>query len=327
MDAIFIGSEAQLLRYSSGEERDGTLEIITSPFLDEDLEYLEEIDFDVIIADFEEVKGREEVIHTIKKSKDSSPLILTTGDITVKNDQSFRSNEMFKEILMTAEKIIEKDESSREDREEMLKSILRHDLMNKIRLMKGTIQILKCDHDLPEDVEQRLQAMEKRIDNCVELVKSVSAHLDTVKEEARAIDPISSLDDVLASFEDVLEEEGFEVSVEIQDSCSVMGGRLLKEIYSNIIENILKHSCGERINISSERVEDGLLISIEDDGVGVPKDLRGKIFEKGFTTKEEGCTGLGLYLVKEIMDIYSGEVKLGESDSGGARFELYFERV
>ncbi|MFP4001281.1 MAG: sensor histidine kinase [Thermoplasmata archaeon] len=331
MDVIFLGDEAHTIRYPGSEEGDGTIEFIT-PSLSDDLDEVVDDDFDVMIVELDGFKTEDRAIDILTKEKEGSPLIFfiskeNTGDTSGEADHSLKEDETLKETLVIAKKIIDDGENSQEERKEMLKSLLRHDLMNKIRLMKGSLQILRSEHDLPEDAEKRLQAIEKRIDHSVELIESISNHWDNISEKVKAVDPISSLEEVLASMEDCLEEEGFDVTLEIKGDNTVMGGPLLKEAYSNIIENAVKHSGGEKIRISIRQTDDGVIVSIEDDGKGIEEDKQKMVFEKGFTMNGEESTGLGLYLVEKVMESYEGRVKLKDSELGGARFDLQLRKV
>jgi PAS domain S-box-containing protein len=60
---------------------------------------------------------------------------------------------------------------------------------------------------------------------------------------------------------------------------------------------------------------------IEDDGAGIPPDERDDVFEHGYTTDDSG-TGLGLSICKDIVDAHGWSIRVTESDSGGARFEV-----
>ncbi|MDH5411779.1 MAG: ATP-binding protein, partial [Alphaproteobacteria bacterium] len=71
------------------------------------------------------------------------------------------------------------------------------------------------------------------------------------------------------------------------------------------------------------RLANGRLeITVSDNGMGIPEDLREKIFEPLFSTKNFGV-GLGLPTVKQIMKQHGGGVEVGEGLSGGAKFALW----
>jgi signal transduction histidine kinase len=68
---------------------------------------------------------------------------------------------------------------------------------------------------------------------------------------------------------------------------------------------------------------EAVLVEIEDDGPGVPEEIRARVFEPFFTTRASG-TGLGLAVVRRIMEFHGGEVSLRGTPGGGATFVLRF---
>ena len=67
--------------------------------------------------------------------------------------------------------------------------------------------------------------------------------------------------------------------------------------------------------------DDPLGIYLADDGPGIPPEERDKVFESGYSTNEDG-TGFGLTIVSQIAEAHGWDVRVAESESGGARFEL-----
>ncbi len=111
----------------------------------------------------------------------------------------------------------------------------------------------------------------------------------------------------------------------------VMANKLLRDVFSNLVGNAIKHSKGNGINIdlklenASENGKNYYKVSVEDNGPGVPDDIKDKVFnrlQRG-QTKTRGL-GLGLYLVKSLVDSYHGKVWVEDRVEGdhtkGSRF-------
>lgn len=97
----------------------------------------------------------------------------------------------------------------------------------------------------------------------------------------------------------------------------------LERVVINLVENGVQAAEGGNVRISCEEVDGKVLLRVEDDGHGVPTDLRKKIFEPFFTTKAVGeGTGLGLAVVHGLTEEQGGRVDVGESVLGGAKFEI-----
>ena len=109
-------------------------------------------------------------------------------------------------------------------------------------------------------------------------------------------------------------------------SAKVKGGELLPEVFSNLISNSIKHSYGDKILVSVEENDGEVICTVEDDGDGIPQEKKEEIFEKGYTTVNSS-SGLGLYLVKDIVEHYGGCVEVKESELGGARFDVHLQKV
>ena len=117
---------------------------------------------------------------------------------------------------------------------------------------------------------------------------------------------------------DIAGDKAAEVRVERQD---------LDELLGNLFENAAKYG-GGRVFVTVEAAAAGVVaVLIEDDGPGIPSDLRAELFTRGTrldTTGKPG-TGLGLAIVRDVAEIYGGRVLLEESeDLGGllVRLEL-----
>lgn len=102
----------------------------------------------------------------------------------------------------------------------------------------------------------------------------------------------------------------------------------IESIIVNLLTNsfeALKGMTGSRIIKISTHFDDDYKIVVEDSGLGVPEELREWIFIPLNTTKDDEGVGLGLTIVKDVVDSYSGEIKVDTSDVlGGARFVVKF---
>ena len=67
----------------------------------------------------------------------------------------------------------------------------------------------------------------------------------------------------------------------------------------------------------------GLVVAIADHGPGIPAELRQRVFEPYFTTKNDG-TGLGLALVRVTLEAHRGSISVGDTPGGGATFAIVF---
>jgi len=96
--------------------------------------------------------------------------------------------------------------------------------------------------------------------------------------------------------------------------------RRLEEAIGNLLRNAI-HAADGLVRISWDRRDSAVVLAVEDDGPGVEDDLRLRVFEPFFTTKESGeGSGLGLAVVRGVVDEHGGKASAERSVLGGARF-------
>lgn len=101
-----------------------------------------------------------------------------------------------------------------------------------------------------------------------------------------------------------------------------------EQAIGNLLSNALQATTAGRVRASWSRIDDEVALTIEDDGSGIPEEIRNRVFEPFFTTKKAGeGTGLGLSLVYRIVEEHGGRVELGDSDMGGALFRIILPEV
>ena len=118
-------------------------------------------------------------------------------------------------------------------------------------------------------------------------------------------------------------DKGLAIEVEVDANAIFRGERGdFDELIGNLLENAAKW-CKSRINVKVTRNDDGLQITVDDDGPGLPPEHRAKALERGKRLDESAPgTGLGLSIVTELADIYGGRLHLEDSPIGGLRARL-----
>lgn len=214
-----------------------------------------------------------------------------------------------------------------EEREEFLHSLLRHDVRNKAQIVEGYIELLK-DTDLTEEQEELVDKARDSSAKEMEIIEKVRALREVEKEEGGKIDISPIVRDAVEETEDEASKAGMDIELDCPEfKCKVRGKSLLKELFTNLIGNSIKHSGGSKIRIICRELEDEIVFSIEDDGEGIPEDIEDRIFERGFKSGENAGSGLGLYLVNEIAESYGGRIEVEDSKLGGARFDVHLQKA
>ncbi len=215
-----------------------------------------------------------------------------------------------------------------ERREEFLHSLLRHDVRNKAQNTQGYLQLLR-KNELSRKQEELIDKAEMEIQGGIEIIEKVRTLRNVEEEmEIEEISLYNFVEDIAKENEVEASEKEMELELDLPDSESkVHGGPLLEELFSNLIGNSVQHSEGSKIRISGKELDGECVVTLEDNGQGIPDDIEEEVFEKGLEGGETGGTGLGLYLVKEIAENYGGSVEVKDSDLGGARFDIHLQKA
>lgn len=212
------------------------------------------------------------------------------------------------------------------EKERFLLTLLRHDLRNKTQIIRGYLDMLKSADFIKEKREEILNKTLNSVVESQELIDKVGLIKDINKEKERSVDLDLAVSSAIDSYRSLLDERNIEIKKSIADY-RVNGGPMLEEVFKNIIENCIKHSGCSKIRISSKDKNGKIIVTIEDDGIGISKDHKNKILKKGFKGKESKGLGIGLYLVKNIIENYRGFVDVKDSELGGARFDISLNKA
>ncbi|KXA88496.1 hypothetical protein AKJ57_06855, partial [candidate division MSBL1 archaeon SCGC-AAA259A05] len=161
---------------------------------------------------------------------------------------------------------INRDITERKEAEERAKfphSLLRHDVRNKAQVALGYLNII-IDSDSLEEIKEIAERSIKALDAGNDLIEKVGMlrKIDRGREVGK-IDLDGRIRKAVKKNEDAASEEGMEIDYDGIEA-EVQGSPLLEECFSNLIENSIKHSGGERIRITGREEEDTVRISVED---------------------------------------------------------------
>jgi len=196
----------------------------------------------------------------------------------------------------------------------LLAEITRHDIRNKLTVLGGYLELF-TDHP-PEPLHSMYLTKLKSA------VKMIAANIDFTKlyQDLGVVAPVWH--DVSDTFFKActhidIKKIRFESDA---DGVEIFADPLLERVFYNIVANAVEH--GNRVSVvrlSSLEVPDGLLIRIDDDGIGIPSHDKETIFQRGFGKN----TGLGLFLSREILSITNITIKESGEFQHGARFEIF----
>jgi PAS domain S-box-containing protein len=208
------------------------------------------------------------------------------------------------------------------DNLEVLNQVVRHDVRNALQLVTAYGDVLKnhVEDDGQVYLRQVLEAGREAVD-ITRTAGDVTKVL--LRSEADrtpvAVRPIleEQVDDVRTSHERAI----VTVDGEIPD-VEVLADDMLESVFRNLLNNAIVHNDEELPEITvSATVDDGAVrIRVADNGPGIPDDQKEQIFEEGEKGLDSEGTGLGLYLVRTLVERYGGVVRVEDNQPTGSVF-------
>lgn len=95
----------------------------------------------------------------------------------------------------------------------------------------------------------------------------------------------------------------------------------IDQVLSNLTENGVRHGAGT-VSITVEPCEEGAAVSVRDEGEGIPADEVSRVFRQFWRGERRGGTGLGLFIVKGLVEAHGGTISVGRAPTGGAEFRF-----
>ena len=207
-----------------------------------------------------------------------------------------------------------------------------HEFKSPLAAVKLNLQTLQKRHlskDQMEHVLSNAISETDRIDNLVENA------LMATRIEAKNLDMLLSEMDISACVNNVLtgirSTTGSEVVIEsnIEPDIFILGDILaISSLISNLVENAIKYSTSDtKINVTLATKRNNALLIVADNGIGISDNEKNEIFTKFYRvgneeTRRTKGTGLGLFIVKHIVDLHHGRVEVRDNEPKGTIFEI-----
>ncbi|GMU57596.1 MAG: hypothetical protein AMXMBFR33_67420 [Candidatus Xenobia bacterium] len=266
---------------------------------------------------------------TIRNRAGENRYVSSTYSVVVDRGDLLGAVVIFRDI--TEKKAIEQMKSD-------YAAALSHDLKTPLTAMKGyAITLLRHGEKLDEATRhEALEVINSEIDRVTRMFDNLllqaryeagqhTAHLEAVPLEP-AVRRVVSLHQVGS--------RRHNLSYEIEPALQVRADRdQLDQVLNNLVSNAIKYSPqGGQVRITSEVESSYVLIWVQDDGPGIPRDKQGSVFER-FRRLEDRKnwrvqgSGLGLYITKTLVDQMGGQVGLESEEGRGCRFWVRLPRI
>jgi len=229
-----------------------------------------------------------------------------------------RENEVKGELIMirdiTEQKIAQIALTLARKKLNLLSGITRHDILNQVTVLLLNIDTAKDAVKDPALLEL-LTIQEHTAENIRHQIEFARDYEALGGKAPKWM----SINEIVTTILPVMRTHGI-TFVSPEEDIEVYADELLERVFYNLVDNSLRH--GEHvttIRLRSERSKEGITLLYEDDGVGVPSELKQKIFDRGFGKN----TGLGLFLAQEILEITGLSITETGVSGTGVRFKIH----
>ena len=213
--------------------------------------------------------------------------------------------------------------------------VITHDLKSPLVNLRSLVDLYFQSDDtaLHQKVMGRIGSSINRLDNMIRSFSNVFLVEKDLEKEPETIDIAQAITEVEDQLGELVRSSNTRISTDLSQASTVLFVPVLfRSILQNLITNSIKYSNTNReprIFITTEDSDDYVIIHFEDNGIGINLEKHQKqLFKlfKRFSTETAEGMGVGLYMVKSIMDANDGQVNIDSTPGEGTRFDLFFRK-
>jgi len=210
-----------------------------------------------------------------------------------------------------------------------------HELRTPLTSIKGYAETLLYEEDIKK-IKEFASIILKHTDFLIKLTHDL-IELSTIESEGfrlkkEHISLKELIEETVETFKDKVKRKDIKIEVKIKDTQTIWANEeRARQVFNNLIDNALKYTESGKIEISAEEQGRFMIIKVSDTGIGIPKKDLTRIFERFYLVNKErsrasGSIGLGLSIVKHIVEAHDGEVWVESELGKGSTFFVKWPR-
>ena len=215
-----------------------------------------------------------------------------------------------------------------------------HELRTPLQSIKMGLETFENNSDLKKNSEVNnllpvMTSQSERMENLIRDLLSLSKiELQEHIRPTHEIDLNELIEYVIKTYEKIVSKNNIKLNFQKNDNFKIIGDRdKLIEIFTNLIDNAIKYSDkNKEVTISLKKDGNLNIVSIADQGIGIPKESIHRITERFFTvdpskSRSVGGTGLGLAIVKHLVSQHRAEMDINSVENKGTTIDIKFNAL
>ena len=287
-----------------------------------------------------------DTLQSMLTSAETTPIVVLTGlddqqlgvEAVERGAQDYLIKDEVSPALLqrTIKYAIERARRQRELRQRnrelaILNRIVRHDIRNDVSVFIGWGNTLE-DYVEPGG-EEYLSRMLNAADNITQLTDTVGDFLHILEGkrdvELRSCDLTRVLRAEIDKAQSAHGDAEFTVEGELPDELTIKANEMLSSVFRNLLNNAVTHNNKEtpKVVISLELAAETTQVAVADNGLGIPDERKEDVFGRGNMGLESPGSGIGLYLVDTLVDMFGGDIWIDDNEPDGSVFTVELLRA
>ena len=247
------------------------------------------------------------------------------------NEHYRRQQEMLEEKSRALEEALAKEQTASALQKQFI-DMVSHEFRTPLTIIDGNAQIIqKRGHTLDaKTLEKRAKTIRSSVSRLIHLMEGFlsSSMLKTGKLQVvrGSVDVKKLIAELCDEYGELSKKSKIECIIDTLPDYVVLDKKIITLVISNLISNALKFSKGDPVVNVTSFVEEGVFhLTVEDRGIGIPEDEKNKIFDQYYRSSlSTGITGtgIGLSLVRDLLELHGGTVTVENTERGGSIFKV-----